>query len=92
MPMTMDPSHVYNRYHEYQKHIEAADAELARLAVLKAERETADAPAAALASAKAVSQTINAAHSQLENGRSHEVGANLETLNRSLRISTIYRT
>jgi prefoldin subunit 5 len=88
----VDPSHVYNRYHEYQKQIEAIEAELARLAVLKAERGAADAAAATLASAKAVSQTMSAACSQLENGRSHEVGANLETLNRPTRIPTIRRT
>ncbi|OBT79073.1 hypothetical protein VF21_02454 [Pseudogymnoascus sp. 05NY08] len=34
-PTTVDPSHVYNSYHEYQKQIEAAEAEAARLAKLK---------------------------------------------------------
>ena len=80
VPTTVDPSHVYNRYHEYQKQIEAIDAEHARLAALKAEREAAEA-AAALASAKTVSQTMNATRSQLENGRAHEVGSQLKTLN-----------
>ncbi|KFY10020.1 hypothetical protein V492_05256 [Pseudogymnoascus sp. VKM F-4246] len=34
-PTTVDPSHVYNSYHEYQKQIDAAEAEAARLAELK---------------------------------------------------------
>ncbi|KFY06035.1 hypothetical protein V491_08895, partial [Pseudogymnoascus sp. VKM F-3775] len=34
-PTTVDPSHVYNSYHEYQKQIVAAEAEVARLAKLK---------------------------------------------------------
>lgn len=82
VPTNEDPSHVYNRYHEYQKQIEAADAEHARLAALKAEREVAeDAAAAALASANAVSQTENAARSQLESQRAHEASGQLATMN-----------
>ena len=34
-PTTVDPSHVYNSYHEYQKQIEAAEAEAARLPKLR---------------------------------------------------------
>lgn len=34
-PTTVDPSHVYNSYHEYQKQIEAAEAEAARFAKSK---------------------------------------------------------
>jgi len=58
-----------------------ADAEHARLAALKSERETAEAAAAALASAKVVSQTKNSVHFNLENQRAHEIGEQLETLN-----------
>jgi hypothetical protein len=80
VPVTVDPSHVHNRYHEYQNQIEAADVEDVQLAALKADREAAEA-AAALASAKSTTQNKIVAQSQIEDERTIEASKQSEILN-----------
>jgi hypothetical protein len=81
VPITVDPSHVHNRYHEYQKQIEAADVEDARLAALEADREAVEAAAAALASAKSITQNEIVAQSHIEDERTIEAGRQSKILN-----------
>jgi hypothetical protein len=78
IPTTVDPSYVYNSYHEYQKQIEAADAEHARLAKLKAERDASEAAAAAaVAVAKILSQgpTAEGLDSENDNVQADKTGS-----------------
>jgi hypothetical protein len=81
VPITVNPSHVYSRYHEYQKQIEAADVEDARLAALEADLKAAEAAAAALASAKYITQNKIVAQSYIEDERTIEAGRQSEILN-----------
>lgn len=77
VPITVDPSHIYSRYHGYQKQIEAADVEDARLSALEADQEAAEAAAAALASAKSLTQNKIVAQFYIENERTIEAGRQL---------------
>ena len=81
VPITVDPSHVCSRYHEYQKQIEAADVEDARLAALEADQEAAEAVSAALVSAISITQNKIVAQSYIEDERTIEAGRQSEILN-----------